>query len=145
MGIIDKWLQGEIREVPLEAVHRAMPQESVKEGERIVGTLSQEFRKVWALSLAYAERALYLQENKGDTSDLRRAMATAETLKKLAWWLLRKEYDLWGDDEKAIGVRKGWEAVVCPQCYCTVCIFNRWAQAAEAKIARLEAEIAGSS
>lgn len=157
MGIIDKWLQGEIREVPLEAVHRAMPQESVKEGERVVDTLSPKLRKIWTLSLAYGERAFHLRENGGDASDLRRAMATAETLKKFSWWLIRKEYGLWGDDEREVAVRSGWKLVICPQSPfsaspfsaspCSACIlFNRWVRKMEAKIAKeVESRIAGPS
>jgi len=108
-----KLLALEVREVD-ELVE---PQEKVREGEMVVGTLSEDMRKLYSLwkSLEKAAELLTVELKYGKATDEERGKlaemrAKAQALGMLFWIGALDELQLWSHPEQC-ALRAGWQIV----------------------------------
>lgn len=114
-----KFLDGMMKEAKDIDPEKFKPEDPVSRGERIVGKLGKEHRKLYALARRYMEKGdavldLELRRTLGHKVRMReREPATVlygkgKALTDIFWASIKGTHGLWGEN---IGIRKGWKIV----------------------------------
>lgn len=93
------------------------PTEEIREGETVVGVVSDELKKIWTLFRSLKKSAdmlhVEMQYSKASTEErgkLVELMAKARALEMIFWIGALDELQLWGHQEQC-AMRVGWQVV----------------------------------
>ena len=93
------------------------PTDEVKEGETIVGTISDDLKKLWTLCRSMKKSAellsievKYKQADAEATGKVSELLTKARALEMIFWIGIFDELQLWGHPEQP-GLRVGWQVV----------------------------------
>lgn len=115
MKFLDSMME-EAKDLDLE---KFKPENPVSRGERVVGKLNEEHRKLYALARRYMEKGdgvldLELRQALGHKVRIRERepaivlYGKGKALMDIFWASIKVTYNIWGEE---VGIRKGWEIV----------------------------------
>jgi len=110
------------------------PIDEVKEGETIVGVISDDLKRLWTLFKSIRKSAdllsievKYRQASAQETGKISELLSKARALELIFWIGVIDEFQIWGHAETP-GLRRGWQVVEYKQPTASFLGFMPWNQ-----------------